>query len=411
MVVPKLGILAACLLAPLALATETRDLALVGGKVYPSPQSTAIESAVVLVHGGEIVAVGKRAEVQIPSSAATIDCVGKVVTAGFWNSHVHFTEPVWNDAAISPAEKLEEHMQKMLTRWGFTAVFDTASFLKITNPLRRRVESGEVRGPKIYTTGEPLYPLNGVPVYVGKEWQIPQAATPEDATRMARQRLRDGADALKVFTGGITKQGVVPMSPAIVRAAVEVAHAAHKPVFAHPSNRIGVDNALEGGVDVFAHTAPMAGQYTDVELKRAREQHVALVPTLVLFPYEEKKSGGTAEDEAAVLRIVIDQLRAYFQAGGIILFGTDVGYSQLYDTTKEFEYMGRSRMSWRDILASLTTTPGAVFRSPKTGRVEKGMNADLVVLDASPEADVRNFAKVAYTIRAGRVIYRNDTAK
>ena len=200
------------------------------------------------------------------------------------------------------------------------------------------------------------------------------------------------------------------MSAEIVRAAVEVAHAAHKPVFAHPSNRVGVDNALEGGIDVFAHTAPMAKQYTDAELNRTKEQHVALVPTLSLFPYEERKGGGDREDEAAVLRIVVDQLRAYFQAGGTILFGTDVGYTQLYETTSEFEDMARAGMSWRDILASLTTNPSTFFKAADSGQVEKGMSADLVVLESSPELDVRNFANVAYTIRAGRVIYRKAPA-
>jgi imidazolonepropionase-like amidohydrolase len=33
------------------------------------------------------------------------------------------------------------------------------------------------------------------------------------------------------------------------------------------------------------------------------------------------------------------------------------------------------------------------------------MDADIVVLDADPATDVRNFAKVAYTIRAGKIIY------
>jgi hypothetical protein len=30
----------------------------------------------------------------------------------------------------------------------------------------------------------------------------------------------------------------------------------------------------------------------------------------------------------------------------------------------------------------------------------------LVVLDADPAVDVRNFAKVGYTIRAGKIIYK-----
>jgi imidazolonepropionase-like amidohydrolase len=33
------------------------------------------------------------------------------------------------------------------------------------------------------------------------------------------------------------------------------------------------------------------------------------------------------------------------------------------------------------------------------------MAADLVVLDADPASDVRNFSKVAYTIRQERIIY------
>jgi imidazolonepropionase-like amidohydrolase len=39
------------------------------------------------------------------------------------------------------------------------------------------------------------------------------------------------------------------------------------------------------------------------------------------------------------------------------------------------------------------------------GKVEKGFHADFVVLDGDPVADVGNLARVAYTIRAGQVIY------
>jgi dihydroorotase-like cyclic amidohydrolase len=51
--------------------------------------------------------------------------------------------------------------------------------------------------------------------------------------------------------------------------------------------------------------------------------------------------------------------------------------------TEEYEFMGRA-MSWREILASLTTNPSEFFNSPAEGRVRKGMRADLVVLDGDP---------------------------
>lgn len=81
-----------------------------------------------------------------------------------------------------------------------------------------------------------------------------------------------------------------------------------------------------------------------------------------------------------------------------------MGFQSKYDTSEEFEFMGRA-LPWRDILASLTTQPSAFFKQAAKGRVEKGMDADLVVLDADPESDVRNFAKVTYTIRGGKIIY------
>jgi imidazolonepropionase-like amidohydrolase len=66
--------------------------------------------------------------------------------------------------------------------------------------------------------------------------------------------------------------------------------------------------------------------------------------------------------------------------------------------------MGRA-MGWRDILASLTLNPSTFFRQAAKGRVQKGMTADLVVLDADPATDARNFSKVTYTIRKGEIIY------
>jgi predicted amidohydrolase YtcJ len=39
---------------------------------------------------------------------------------------------------------------------------------------------------------------------------------------------------------------------------------------------------------------------------------------------------------------------------------------------------------WQDILASLTTNPSAFFKATTKGRLQKGMEADPVVLDADP---------------------------
>ena len=58
----------------------------------------------------------------------------------------------------------------------------------------------------------------------------------------------------------------------------------------------------------------------------------------------------------------IDELKTYSDEGGTILFGTDVGYHNHYDTTEEYVLMARSGMTWRDILASLTKNPAMVLQ-------------------------------------------------
>jgi imidazolonepropionase-like amidohydrolase len=385
------------------------DLALVGGKIYPSPTAAPIEDGVVLIRDGKIVEIGKRGR-SLPKTAQVIDCKGKVIVAGFWNSHVHFTEPVWNGAANAPVDKLEAHMQEMLTRWGFTTVFDIGSNPYDTLPLRKRVDSGEIPGPRIFTTAGTILPENGIPVYVPKDiagqMKPFEAATPADAARIAKQQLGMGADGIKLFTGSIMGHGkITPMPADVAQAAVEVAHAAGKPVFAHPSNHVGTDNALSAGVDILAHTIPIESSWTPEELNRMKAQHTKLIPTLTLWEVELEKDHASAEDEQAFVERGVNELKSFFDQGGTVLFGTDVGYTQHYDTTEEYVQMAKSGMTWRDILASLTTNPASFFKVG-TGELAVGDAADVVVLSADPARDVRNFASIDYTIRAGKVIYK-----
>jgi imidazolonepropionase-like amidohydrolase len=381
-------------------ADDASSLALVGGTVYSSPTAPLLHDAVVLIADGKITAVGKRSEIKIPKNARIMDCSGKTIVAGFWNSHVHFTEPAWNNAATAPAASLEKHMQEMLTRWGFTTVWDLGSEPGNALALRRRIESGEMPGPRLLLAGD-IFPKNGHPVYLPPEMQLPEAATPEEAANMAREDLKMG-DGMKLFTGAFMgDKPVVNMDTAIVKAAVDVAHQQGKPVFAHPQNKTGLDNAIDGGVDILAHTIPGGLEYTSEELARFKSQHTALIPTLTLWTT-------VASNPAITPRLVqngVEQLRAFSANGGVVLFGTDVGFINIYDISLELEYMHRA-LSTSDVLASLTTNPAAYFKAATKGRVEKGYDADLVVVEGDPADDVRNLAKVDYTIRGGRIIYQ-----
>jgi imidazolonepropionase-like amidohydrolase len=404
----KLGLIVLALLLCLpALAADHHVVSCVGAKVYPSPTDPPIENAVVLIEDGKISAIATKSQMKsdLPASALQLDCAGKTIVAGFWNSHVHF-ETGWQNADSTPAAQLEEHMQEMLTRWGFTTVWDLGSVPQNTLALRRRVEASEIPGPRILMAGD-IFPKNGHPVYLPPEMQLPEAATPKEAEKMAQQYLGLGLDGIKLFTGAFMgDKPVINMDTAIVKAAVDVAHAQGKPVFAHPQNHAGVDNALAGGVDILAHTIPAEGSFSEAELAQMKRQHTALIPTLTLWT-TVVQNPSVAEK---LVQAGADELKSYFSIGGTILFGTDVGFTSKYDTTEEFEFMARA-MGWKDILASLTINPSQYFKATWLGQVKEGMQADLVILDGDPAGDVRNFAKVAYTMREGRIIFQKDAKK
>ena len=134
-----------------------QSLAITGAVAYPSGSAAPIHRATVLTKDGRIVAVGSQ--VQIPPGYEVIRCEGCAIVAGFWNSHVDFMEHKWDTADRQPAQKLSDQLQSMLTRSGFTTVVDTGSLLTNTIALRRRIDSGDVLGPRILTAGVPIYPV------------------------------------------------------------------------------------------------------------------------------------------------------------------------------------------------------------------------------------------------------------
>ena len=389
---------------------QAADLVLTGATIYTTPDAPPLTGAVVVVHGDRIAAIGPRAAAQVPQGAQTIDCSGKFVTAGFWNSHVHFQAPGMLHARDAKATDLSAELDAMLNRWGFTTVFDIASILDNTQAIRHRIEAGEVRGPRVLTVGEPLW--TEPPIYVrdflaANHFFIPVITTPEGAAARVRDLAAHGVDGIKLFTGSYQGATVNNMPLAMVRAAVDEAHRHHLPVFAHPQNGAGLDAAIDGGVDILAHTAPGSPAWSPEFVARLKNAHMALMPTLTLWDFEARKANLKDEDREGWMAAMVAQLRAYSQAGGEILFGTDVGYTDRFDTAMEYTLMSRAGMSFPQILASLTTAPAKRFGvAERRGRVVQGMDADLVVLDGDPAMDITALSKVHLVIRAGTITYK-----
>lgn len=385
-------------------AEDASVLAIQNARVLPSPDSPPIERCTVVVERGTIVAV--EPDAPIPATAQVIPGEGRVVTAGFWNAHAHFTEGKWRAVARRPAVVLDVHLHDMFTSRGFTTVVDVGSDPRVTLSLRRRVDSGAVLGPSIYTAGPGVYPPHGMPYYLRETipfWYrpfLPQPGNVRAARRAVRRNLARGADLVKLFTGSYVARGTVRTMPEpIARAAVELAHASGRLVYSHPSNLEGTLVAVRSGVDVLAHPPDATDGVETSVLQEMVDRRMAMVPTLKMF-------ADTVSKNADYLEPIYDVVRRFHALRGELLFGTDVGYMTDYATEDEFLALSRCGLDGREILRMLTTAPAQRFGvGGVVGTVTRGARADLAVLDDDPREHPLAFTRVRATIRAGRVLH------
>jgi imidazolonepropionase-like amidohydrolase len=402
-----LALAAGTLLLPTA--AHATDIKLTHATIYTSPDAPPLHDAAILIHDNRIVAVGPTASIPSPRNATTYDCTGLTITAGFWNSHVHFLPPQLLHAEQHTPAELNAMLQTMFTSWGFTTVFDIASPLANTNLIRKQVADGTLTGPRIFTTGEPFWAE--VPIYAQQfiadnHISIPVTTTVPAAIARVDQQVHDGADAIKIFAGSIENNKVVLLPSDIAKAVVDEAHRNHRLVFSHPTTIKGVELSLDSGVDILAHVSDSEGPWSPALIQRMLTAHMSLIPTLTLFDVEAHRANLSPESTKQLLDFVVNQLHTYASAGGQILFGTDIGYIPQFDTTEEFTLMTRAGMTFPQILTSLTTAPAARFSaSTRSGRIAPNYDADLVVLASDPATNITALSQVRYTLRAGKIIY------
>jgi imidazolonepropionase-like amidohydrolase len=387
---------------PLRLAHGT--LVIPHARIYTSPTDPPIDDGTLLIKDGLIAAVGQN--ISIPSDATPVPCDHCIVTAGFWNVHVHFTEPKWSNAQFQPDAKLNSQLADMFLSRGFTTVVDTGSNPGDTFDIRRRIELGQLTGPYIYTAGTALYPPHGIPFYIRESmprWMLslmPQPETPAEAQHIVRENLHSGADITKLFTGSWVQRGhVLPMPVEIAKAAVETTHLNGKIVLAHPSNLAGIQVAIDAGVDVLAHAADDTQGVTPELLANAIHHNMAMSPTLKMFTT-------TVTTDPHYMDPIYAEVRTFHSLGGTLLFGTDVGYMTDYTTEGEFEALGKSGLNWKNVLAMLTTNPAArLGQSDRKGTITPGKLADITILSADPADNLTNFSRVSMVIRSGAIIW------
>lgn len=331
-----------------------------------------VDAALVVCEDGVIVSVGTVGAAGAgaghdPGADETIDVNGFLMPAAA-DRHVH----------------IELSDPTAVLRGGVTAVRDLGWPAARIFPLAELSETPSFEGPLIRAAGPMLTAPGGYPTTafwapegtgVEVEGSLQAGVTVD---RLAGQ----GAAAIKVSLNA--EAGPTPDDATLV-AIADAAHVLDLPVTAHAQGEGQVERALGAGIDELAHT-PWIPLSDDV--LRACAAGMRIVSTL------DTLSFGRPTPELAV---ALDNLRRFHDAGGTVIYGTDLGNGAIPPGihTRELLLLAEAGLSNEEVLACLTRAP-----------IEPSAPADLIALGEDPLDDLRAFDRLQLVVRAGRVVER-----
>ncbi len=261
-----------------------------GGPVPDGPYA-------LLIEGELITAVAPQAQLPVPGGAQALDLQGMTLMPGLIDCHDHLANlggGMVGRAAIPPSLAVfmaaDSFKQTLLA--GFTAVRDASG---VDLGMKMAVEQGLIPGPRLKISINIICQFGGHNDHTepaGVDSTYPKLQTiPDgicdgvDACRhKVREMVRAGADWIKIATtGGVGTPTGGPLirqfSLEEVRAIVDTAHAAGKPVMSHAYGGEGVKICLDAGVDSIEHGAAL----DDELIEQMVRQNTWLVPTFTVL--------------------------------------------------------------------------------------------------------------------------------
>jgi len=401
-------------------------LALLGGTVIDG-KGGRINDAAVVLEDGRVTAVGPRGSTAVPASATVIDTSGKTVMPGLIDAHVHLATyslserqdfAVWG-LVTSPDLKLLHgvHNARRTIEAGITTVRNMGGPDGVA--LRDAIAMGIIPGPRVVTSGSIGMTAGHGDMFTPRFMPRRPGATadgPDECRKAVRERVRMGADFIKVTTtGGVMSSGDAPEWRNFTLGEIEVicdeAHALGRRVASHAQVPNGIKNAILGGVDSIEHGNVLDDECIELMLER----NVFLVPTLAVV-YQIIKHGeeaGAHREGLEKARRMMDLHRASmkkaFAAGVKIAMGTDAAFNfcRNGDNALELELLTEIGMTPAEaIQAGTGKAAECIGLGGEAGTLTPGKRADVLVVDGDPEADIRilqDTSKILMVIQQGRV--------
>jgi len=369
--------------------------------------------------------------IKITSNDKLIDLRGYTLMPGLMDMHVHFGQE-YKSKSERPV-KIERETSAIIAnkhalttlKSGFTTVRQVGDSGLIAISLRNLINSGEIVGPRIFTSGKSIATTGGhADPTNGKDsdsYEYPVAEDgvingPYDAYTAVRQRYKDGADGIKLtVTGGVlsvAKSGDNPQfTEEEVIAVVNAAKDYGMWVAVHAHGSEGMKRAVIAGVNSVEHGTFMTEEVMDLMINKG----TYYVPTISAgeFVAEKAKIDNYFPEivrpkAASVGPQIGNTFNKAYRRGVKIAFGTDAGVQPHGTNWKEFVYMVKFGMPPMETIQSATINTAKLLKIDSIlGSIEVGKMADIIAIDGNPIENINTMENVVFVMKEGELIDLN----
>jgi imidazolonepropionase-like amidohydrolase len=418
-----------------AVGTSGQTIAITDVTVINPREQTVSANRTVVVERGRILSI-QSSSVKPPEGARVINGKQKYLIPGLWDAHVHLTKAGMSSLPLFIAN-------------GVTGVRDMGSDFSEAAKWRSQIDAGELVGPRIKTSGQMIESRANI-----ERLRREGTVEPVDRLRIGVANPAEARVAVKRLAGEGVDHIKMRTTPDVNTFEAVAAEAGRHglPFAAHPV--APPEELLRTGlrsVEHFLAFPPVDGadEHRLALFRKMAQAGVFMSDTginldvLAVLPYNEVKA--RVEDSAGKLdsrrqyvcgyliddwreqaeelkdpstakayRSLRDQLQKHYRniremrrQGVQFLVGTDVGVVLMYpgfslhdELQKMVRDLGFEPM---EVLRIATTNMAAFYGGKQQfGAIEKGQEADLLLLDADPVADIHNTTSIHGVMAQGR---------
>lgn len=421
--------------------TKANVIALTDATVIDGTGKPAKAHQTVILRDGKIEQVGDAKKVKVPKDAEVINCSGKTLIPGLVmvHEHLYYTMPMEGFFNIS---QMPGTFPKLYLAGGATTIRTAGSIEPQTDlALKQLIADGKFVGPDMDVTA---------PYIERKVFDIPALNTVKNSKEAAETVnfwADRGCTSFKMYMHA-TKEDL--------KAVVREAHQRNLKVTGHlcsityrEAAELGIDNLEHGfmaSTDFVANKkeneCPDAARQSLVDLDvnspkmRSLQQFliskgVAVTSTLPVFePYTGREAvlgGGEEALLPEVREMIINRWKAaqgkdsistvlfnkelawekqFFDAGGLLVAGTDpTGAGRTiagYSNQRQVELLVEGGFSLAEAIKICTLNGAKYMNRDKTvGTIEKGKQADLVLINGDLEKDIKQIRKMEIVFKNG----------